>query len=93
MVLLVKVLVVNKVEHILHLGLPQALLPGEVYAGDDKSALTSRSFKVSWTSESYDGRSWIGLVVFLSNNFQWREGWMVGNYKGCSGVVCIPLTY
>ena len=39
------------------LGLPQALLPGEVHvcAGDDKSALTSRS---PWTSESYDGRSW-----------------------------------
>ena len=45
MVLLVKALVVNKVEQVLHLGLPQALLPGEVRAGDDKSALTSRSLK------------------------------------------------
>ena len=38
-----------------HLGLPQALLPMEVRAGDDISALTSRS---PWTSENYDGRSW-----------------------------------
>ena len=30
---------------------------------------------------------------FLSNSFQWREEWMVGDYKGCSGVVCISLTY
>jgi len=41
----VKVLVVNREEQVLHLGLPQALLPGEVRAGDDKSALTSRSLK------------------------------------------------
>jgi len=44
-VLLVKVLVVNKEEQVLHLGLPQALLPGEVRAGDDRSVLTSKSLK------------------------------------------------
>ena len=43
MVLLVKVLVVNK---FLHLGLPCAQVGIEVCAGDDKSALTSRSLKL-----------------------------------------------
>ena len=86
MVLLVKVLVVSSVEHVLHLGLPQALLPGEVRAGGDKSALTSKSLKFLGRRKAMIGgvgnaffnlserwsRLWCFCVIVANGG---RDGW------------------